>query len=847
MTSFEPIAVSQKIKEGFVDYITTSFDLADPVYQSNLREQLLQPGYIAKGPYLELSGSYKAGRSISDLIEAGIANPLFRKLEPVAENDRELKLDRPLYLHQEHALCLANEGHNLVVTTGTGSGKTECFLIPIINHLLCEQERQGFLEDAVRAIIIYPMNALANDQMKRMRDLLKGYPKITFGLYNGNTRHKETDARKAYSTAHNGATPLDNELISRETMQKTPPHILITNYSMLEYMMLRPKDDKVISGAKLRFIVLDEAHIYRGTTGMETAMLMRRLRARLDQPELARYILTSATLGGKDADQDIVTFAENLCGVTFQTKHIIRSQNALPPMLGEQDYPKALFTALAKRAEPVAQILDRYQIADPCPEGDEGEKIFSLLLGSRIFAKLVEYTRQPKALSELCQELSAYLPLSEDDLTDLIAVCVQAERGKSSLIKARYHYFVRTLEGAYITLGKSAKEKRLFLDRKESFVEGEQQWEVFEAAVCSDCGRLAVTGKENPEGYLRQVARKTEADPKECDYYLLKNGMDEILEADEVEGGDDEAEEQAGEGNFVLCSRCGKLGTQADLQFGPICDCENPYYAPVIQTLRTKSGRTKCPACGFGHFRSFYLGNEAATAVLGTELFDQLPDQKMDLQSTIKARQEMKAIQEDVSNPFRRLNKPTVAPTITESNDRQFLCFSDSRNEAAFFASYMERSYEEFLRRRGMWKIVEEMKANGETRLSVPAFVERLIRLFDCNETFQQWNPDKKTSQDSIHEESKRNAWIAILNEMYNARRGTSLPSLGMLAFSYPRNKELAEALAEAYELPTADLWACWTYWLWMAFIAGLSILDVSMPLRILSVNISFLHQLNIC
>lgn len=520
MTSFEPIAASDNIKGSFIDYITTTFDLADPVYREKLREELQKPGYISKGPYLELSGSYQTGRSLSELIQAGEVSPLFRELEPVPEEERELKLERPLYAHQEQALRLANEGHNLVVTTGTGSGKTECFLIPIIHQLLREKER-GTLDRAVRAILIYPMNALANDQIKRMQELLKGYPELYFGLYNGNTKHTQSEALRDYRTINGAdATPLPNELISREQMQAEPPHILITNYSMLEYMMLRPKDDKVFSGAKLRFIVLDEAHIYKGTTGMETAMLMRRLRARLNAPEKVRYILTSATLGGKEADGDIVTFAQNLCGVPFSAQHIVRSREALPHMRGEADYPNALFTALANRTEPVDQVLERFQIPDPCPEGKDEEKLSALLLQSRIFAKLIEHTRAPKAISELRGELEPFFHLSEEELVDLIAVCTQAGQGKNSLIKARYHYFVRTLEGAYVTLG---GDKRLFLHRQESVGAEEDRRTVFEAAVCTDCGRLAVVGREDQDGYLVQVARKTEDNPSDCDYFLLKD------------------------------------------------------------------------------------------------------------------------------------------------------------------------------------------------------------------------------------------------------------------------------------------------------------------------------------
>lgn len=188
MNRFNPILASDNLKQSFIDYIATSFDIADPYYAQKLREELEQDGFVAKGPYLDVSGSFKAGKSLTELMDEGVASKLFSQLEPIDEKDREIKLERPLYLHQEQALRKANEGNNLVVTTGTGSGKTECFLIPIVNALLREQEQGTLADSGVRAIIIYPMNALANDQIKRMRNLLRNYPDITFGLYNGNTK-----------------------------------------------------------------------------------------------------------------------------------------------------------------------------------------------------------------------------------------------------------------------------------------------------------------------------------------------------------------------------------------------------------------------------------------------------------------------------------------------------------------------------------------------------------------------------------------------------------------------------------------------------------------------------------
>ena len=312
---------------------------------------------------MDIGGSFETGHTLRELMQNGNASRLFAELEPVPEKERELKLDRPLYLHQEKALKKASKGQSLVVTTGTGSGKTESFLIPVLHHILAEVE-SGELDSGVRAIIIYPMNALANDQIKRLRALLKNYPAIRFGIYNGNTPHKQSEALSEYRKTHkdaNGAPvdPLPNELISREEMQEEPPHILITNYSMLEYMMLRPKDDRVFSGAKLKYIVLDEAHIYKGATGMETSLLMRRLRARISKPDSVQYILTSATLGGPDADSEIVSFSEKLTGVSFSAAGIIRSAEKQPDMLENREIDPDCFSACESAGQLSGTILER--------------------------------------------------------------------------------------------------------------------------------------------------------------------------------------------------------------------------------------------------------------------------------------------------------------------------------------------------------------------------------------------------------------------------------------------------------------------------------------------------------
>lgn len=779
MEQFNPIVAADEIKESYIDYITTTFAFSDKAYESELRKQLAQEGFVAKGPYLDATGSYAAGSSLEQLMQQGMASSGFAQLEPVSEKERELKLLRPLYLHQENAMRKANQGQSLVVTTGTGSGKTECFLLPIIHHLL-EEKKAGSLGPGVRAILIYPMNALANDQMKRMRKLLKNCPDITFGLYNGNTEHEESEAHDAWRRQYGTEKPLPNELLSREKMQATPPNILITNYSMLEYMMLRPKDDLVFNGVQLRYIVLDEAHIYKGTTGMETAMLMRRVNARLSKQKEVQYILTSATLGSEDENDQILAFAERLTGAAFTADSIVRSQVIVPSMKAKNYYPFEMYADFADHANSVGAILARYGITDPAPDGDDGEKLYELLLSSNEYASLRSLLAEPHTTFYLKQQLN----MTEQQFVGLIDACSRAEKNNTSLMKARYHFFVRALEGAYVTLN---EPKQLFLQRRKTT--DDKKRAVFEAATCTDCGRLAIVGKLDSEtGILTQVSRKTDQDPEHCDYFLVQNN-----DADEHLLEDDDSIDPE---DYAICPVCGTAQEGAGEILEPCSECGTPVSSLIRLTrIKRKNGeeRPRCPACNHGSLRTFYLGGEAATSVIGTALFEQLPDR------IVEAVPQKQASASTGNNRFARFAVQQPAQTsIVKEKQPQFLCFSDSRSEAAFFASYMQQGYAEFLRRRGMWKIASEFVAAGKSVVSVSDFAAELTNLFEQEHTFDYWEASEDRTETNSAA-SKKNAWIAILNEMFNARRGTSLVSLGVFRFEYQKNDpvEVATALVD--------------------------------------------------
>ena len=311
-----PIHVSGQLKHAFINYLLTTFDVNRDGQNADLSAELHEifraDGALFNGPFLELTPPYVHGVSVHDLVDEDVLDPRLLELS-CFRNGLPLPSDAPLYRHQEQAIRkIVAEERSVVVSSGTGSGKTEAFLIPILNDLIQDAS------PGVRAVLIYPLNALVNDQLDRLRELLIGTD-VTFGRYTSELEARTADAIKRF-----GGDPMPNEVISREQIRDEHklPQILITNYAMLEYLLLRPEDSVLFSSGRWRFLVLDEAHSYSGAKGIEVAMLVRRLKQRLGkQIGEMRCIATSATLAESRAEA--MKFARDLFGEPFVDEDII--------------------------------------------------------------------------------------------------------------------------------------------------------------------------------------------------------------------------------------------------------------------------------------------------------------------------------------------------------------------------------------------------------------------------------------------------------------------------------------------------------------------------------------------
>ena len=319
----------EKIRNRYENYLRTSFYFKDPDLRRSFQSALKDEGNLLQGPYSEPSRVFVSGLNSRDLARECFQSQCADLLPAL--------IDSPLYKHQEQAVRGVYLDHeNIVVATGTASGKTESFLYPILFELYRQHLNGELQKPGVRAMILYPMNALANDQRERLGEICAALDEANspfapvFGQYIGQTPEDSKDNNR--NAAVREEERLAGELVFREEMRNNPPHILLTNYSMLEYLLIRPDDSPLFDNGRSKnwqFIVLDEAHQYRGAKGMEMGMLVRRLKQRLrdgGREDPFRCIATSATISAGEGAEDseaVARFAHELFGEPFASPKVI--------------------------------------------------------------------------------------------------------------------------------------------------------------------------------------------------------------------------------------------------------------------------------------------------------------------------------------------------------------------------------------------------------------------------------------------------------------------------------------------------------------------------------------------
>lgn len=520
MVSFNPLDISDELKRLYKNFILSSFPVAEISLKERFENVIDNEKLLWNGPFISVASKYKKGDDAKQFLR----NNNFHHL--IVES---LQLDE-LYRHQEEAIQSILQEQHTIISTGTGSGKTEAFLLPIINYCL-KNRRKG-----IKAIIVYPMNALANDQMLRLRTILYKINSnlsdpITFCRYTGQTPHDESDnelrkippqrcqldktvmgtlsipgcpadcdklklrpelregkARLTCSVNPNYTN--DFEIITRKEIGDNPPDILITNYVQLEYLLLRREDAKLFQSPCMKFLVFDEVHWYSGATGTEVALLIRRLKSRIKKYSKEKIICigTSATISSAPrAREDIARFASQIFGETISPDNIITGEKERLTLQGNSIPSKISTIPLYSSQELLSMQKDEFEgfckyFSEDVPQIPDDEErlalLGKLLSNNKIFKEIVDtiYER-PKSIENICEELS------------------ECEELRSLSFEE-----IENLVWSYLYTGSIAYDPALYgKGEKESLIRPQvhiffktlgEEWPFGEIFICAKCGEI---------------------------------------------------------------------------------------------------------------------------------------------------------------------------------------------------------------------------------------------------------------------------------------------------------------------------------------------------------------------
>jgi hypothetical protein len=640
--AINPVVFAREVNEQFLRYQLTAFPLSDERLATQA-DALLRgadgASPLIKGPYLTLAKAFRMGLAVKDAVARGSLHPA---IEGILEHPE-------LFAHQWETHEAVRVGRHCLISTGTGSGKTEAFLVPILDE--CLRLRDAGTAEGLTAVIVYPMNALAVDQLARLRRMLVGTG-ISFGMYVGSTpaddgeienvvRMRPGEGRADYARhlsrhqAHGRVViaPPEERLTERE-MGERPPRLLLTNYNQLEVLLTRGRDLGMFVGAPLRFLVFDEVHTYTGALGAEVACLIRRLRAFCGKGADDVVCLgTSATITDPhEGEKAGRAFAHRLFGVARERIALVHERyretewpesrfSSAAPEAGEELLPEALEALEAEEPAKFSDVLRRLtgQSVELAPEWSSA--MHALLARSDYVRTVVETLARPRHLDAAVDEIRRQLgrPVRDQraeraELLATLALGAAAERAGDPLLRPKVHYFVHGLEGIVATFvgeGDGVMAPRLYLSIEQATTEHPDRLPgaFFPVLSCKTCGQhyfaawyhdFSVSDGEAQGGDAEDTGAVWERVPdEEGDRVVF---TDRFLSEESEDEEEAEAAERRLESKRVrlqLCSACGSL--QRAARGGCLsARCRRPGALVEVSVLtrRSETGRLlHCPAC----------------------------------------------------------------------------------------------------------------------------------------------------------------------------------------------------------------------------------------------------------
>ena len=517
--------------------ISSQLAVRSPELQRYLAGKLEAPpgseDALLADPVLEATFGWRlADQTMADLAESAELSPRLVAAmdDPPADcADHRFGRDWRPYEHQLRCWRLLAEepARSVLVTSGTGSGKTECFLVPILDQLARECATGGRIS-GVRALFLYPLNALINSQRDRLRAWASAFDgAVRFCLYNGET----PDTLPAHTLRN--LPPAEQR--TRQHLREDPAPILVTNATMLEYMLVRNADAPIIAKSQgaLRWIVLDEAHTYIGSRAAEMALLIRRVLHRFGaEPREVRFVATSATLGGGDEGDALRRFLCDVSGAPPEHVHVVAGERFVPSL----PVPRGATTLNIDGLVRLPQ-----------------EERFSYLAASRQGRRLHElFASSPNVatIADVREVLGTSVSVA--DALRLIDLCTTARRGEQVFLPLRGHLFCRTQAGLWACANRRCRESlggawafgAVYTVPRDFCRHCEHP--VYEIVQCRACGELYLDAEETFDADSGVMTLRPPASRADVDEFRLEvedAASDVPLGASEDQA--DEAEEAA--------------------------------------------------------------------------------------------------------------------------------------------------------------------------------------------------------------------------------------------------------------------------------------------------------------
>lgn len=685
------------IKNKLVDYIKAQYLAENDLLLNAANEILHKKEVLYQEPYIEVTKNFK-------IIDNGFLNTkLDYKIKNILQTLIESKLGvfNTPFLHQVNAIEEYYNGKDILVTTSTGSGKTECFLWPILTDMIQEARynKISWQKEGIRALVLYPMNALVSDQLGRMRSIIgrkdDAYHKILsenersrrarFGMYTGRTSYAGKDNEKknkklgdliqeyyidtnAYDDLMEiGRIPSknlerfvdnlkrgiqktdqdDSELFTRGEMQKICPDILITNYSMLEYMLMRPIEDSFWSKTidwlntdeknKL-LLVIDEAHMYRGAAGGEVSLLIRRLmdKLRIDEAKL-KCILTSASVPS-DNNNELQSFASALTGKNPKNNNYVIIREELDEIsitkcgnLNSAEFYASLSLKniqgeFEQQSIEYRKLIQQYTWSElPNEEKDVGYWLFENLSKDSLMNHLIFIcSEKGKSFTDIAKELfdrkTVEIKLAKNALEVLLQLgtMARAKTGKA-LLGSKVHMLFKGLQGLYACINPDCIHSHKGMGIRLGSITNESRElcecgsRIFELHMDRRCGTLYIcafideeVSNVEPFDFLWPKHNKIMMEPQEIHLWIMPENRVDIFKLNKKSG--------KAKDNSVI----GYIDSKTGLLFKEESHSEEKGFIKVLISRHFSKENNAysfdtCPNCGKDHNRitPFYTrGNE---------------------------------------------------------------------------------------------------------------------------------------------------------------------------------------------------------------------------------------------